>query len=33
MRARQLDALGWLFLLLGAVMLGNALWMLAGPTP
>ena len=31
MRARRLDALGWLFLLLGAVMLGNALWMLAGP--
>lgn len=26
-----LDTWGWVFLLLGAGMLGNALWMLAGP--
>ena len=31
MGTQRLDALGWLFLLLGAAMLGNALWMLAGP--
>jgi len=29
--ARRLDGLGWLLLLLGIVMLANALWMLAGP--
>ena len=31
MGARRLDGLGWLLLLLGIVMLANALWMLAGP--
>ena len=31
MGTQRLDARGWLFLLLGAAMLGNALWMLAGP--
>jgi hypothetical protein len=31
MGVRRLDALGWLFLLLGAALMGNALWMLAGP--
>lgn len=31
MRTQRPDALGWLFLVLGLVSLGNALWMLAGP--
>ena len=31
MGARRLDGLGWLLLLLGIVMLANALWMSAGP--
>jgi hypothetical protein len=29
--ARSLDAWGWIFAIFGAVCLGNALWMLAGP--
>lgn len=28
---KRLDAWGWIFLLLGIGMVGNALWMLAGP--
>jgi len=28
---RRLDGLGWLFMLLGAGTIANALWMLAGP--
>ncbi len=31
MSARHLDPWGWVFLLLGAGTLANALWMLAGP--
>ena len=31
MSGRRLDAVGWVFLLLGAGTLANALWMLAGP--
>ena len=31
MSERRLDGFGWLFLLLGVAMLGNALWMLVGP--
>ena len=31
MSERRLDGFGWLFLLLGVGMLGNALWMLVGP--
>lgn len=31
MRIQRPDALGWLFLVLGVAMVGNALWMLVGP--
>jgi hypothetical protein len=31
MRTQTLDAWGWIFAIFGAVTLGNAVWMLAGP--
>ncbi len=31
MSTRTLDAWGWIFAIFGAVCVGNALWMLAGP--
>lgn len=31
MRSERLDGFGWLFAILGAGMLANAVWMLAGP--